>query len=345
MQDAAYARVATPAEAILSKVISPKRYQRHIGPSNSLTAAVLVFVWLFLFQTSAAGSYQTDCRTFSETKKSLCGRFLDYWEQNGGLTQQGLPLTEEFIDRSLDGKGTYRMQYFERSTFEYHPENQPPHDVLLSLMGTEEYNSRYGSQGAPGQQASTENPRIFTETGKTLGGRFRVYWEQNGGLAQQGYPISEELEEVSLLNGKKYRVQYFQRAVFEYHPENTPPYDVLLAQLGTFRFKNVLATCDRHQKLRGTTIAEGRNTQPTPLYGLRSYRVEEVALPATLTCVVEVPAIGATPSGNPLEAQAKTFDKFWRVSVVGDRVGAPTSEGWYIWLDAQLLGYSPAGKS
>lgn len=40
--------------------------------------------------------------------------------------------------------------------------------------------------------------------------------------------------ETSPLDGKPYTVQYFERAVFEYHPENPPPYDVLLAQLGTY---------------------------------------------------------------------------------------------------------------
>jgi hypothetical protein len=33
-------------------------------------------------------------------------------------------------------------------------------------------------------------------------------------------------------------VQYFERAVFEYHPENAAPYDVLLSQLGTFRYRD-----------------------------------------------------------------------------------------------------------
>jgi hypothetical protein len=32
-------------------------------------------------------------------------------------------------------------------------------------------------------------------------------------------------------------VQYFERAVMEYHPENKVPYDVLLSQLGTFQYK------------------------------------------------------------------------------------------------------------
>lgn len=79
--------------------------------------------------------------------------------------------------------------------------------------------------------------QTFNETGKTVCGRFLQYWQQSGALAQQGYPISNEFKEVSDLNGQTYAVQYFERAVFEKHPENAPPYDVLLSQLGTFRFK------------------------------------------------------------------------------------------------------------
>jgi hypothetical protein len=79
--------------------------------------------------------------------------------------------------------------------------------------------------------------RTFPETGKQACGRFLDYWTRNGGLAQQGLPLSGEFTEVSELNGQPYTVQYFERAVFELHPENQPPYDVLLSQLGTFRFK------------------------------------------------------------------------------------------------------------
>jgi hypothetical protein len=32
-------------------------------------------------------------------------------------------------------------------------------------------------------------------------------------------------------------VQYFERAVFELHPDEKPPYNVLLSQLGTFRLR------------------------------------------------------------------------------------------------------------
>jgi uncharacterized protein (DUF885 family) len=193
------------------------------------------------FSATAAGPQAQptpfiDGRTFPETGKTVTGRFLEYWTQNGGLAQQGYPISEEIQERSdLDGK-TYTVQYFERAVFERHPENRPPYDVLLSQLGTFRYRDKYPN-GAPGQKASAVNSRRFAETGKSVGGKFREYWERNGGLAQQGFPISEEFTEKSELDGKQYTVQYFERAVFEYHPENELPYDVLLSQLGTFRYR------------------------------------------------------------------------------------------------------------
>lgn len=77
--------------------------------------------------------------------------------------------------------------------------------------------------------------RTFPETGRTVCGKFLQYWDSHGGLAQQGYPIGPEIAEKSELNGQTYTVQYFERAVFELHPENKAPYDVLLSQLGTYQ--------------------------------------------------------------------------------------------------------------
>jgi plastocyanin len=185
---------------------------------------------------SGQGYAQGTSRTFTETGKTVKGRFLEYWNANGGLAQQGLPISEEMQEKSdTDGK-TYTVQYFERAVFELHPGNPKPNDVLLSLLGNFLYQQKYPN-GAPNQKANTTNARKFTETGKTVGGKFRAYWEKNGGLAQQGYPISEEFQEKSDLDGKTYTVQYFERAVFEMHTENAPPYDVLLSQLGTFRYR------------------------------------------------------------------------------------------------------------
>lgn len=46
------------------------------------------------------------------------------------------------------------------------------------------------------------------------------------------------MQEVSDTDGKTYTVQYFERAVFEMHPENQPAFQVLLSQLGTFRLRS-----------------------------------------------------------------------------------------------------------
>ena len=101
---------------------------------------------------------QANCVTFPETKQTVCGRFLKYWQDHGGLPQQGYPISGEFQEKSdLNGQ-IYTVQYFERSVFEFHPENQPPYDVLLSQLGTILYKAKYGA-GTPAE------PPAFVELG------------------------------------------------------------------------------------------------------------------------------------------------------------------------------------
>ena len=196
----------------------------------------LVALALAILPSAGRATAQGESRTFPETGKTVKGTFLAYWNAHGQLAQQGLPISDEMQDISLlDGK-TYTVQYFERAVFELHPENKAPYDVLLSLVGLFQFNQKY-PQGAPSPKASTDNPITFKETGMTVGGKFRAYWESHGGLAQQGFPISNEFQEKSDLDGKTYTVQYFERAVFELHPENQAPNDVLLSQLGTFQYR------------------------------------------------------------------------------------------------------------
>jgi hypothetical protein len=192
---------------------------------------------MFPWPAQTGASAQASCQPFPATGKAVCGKFLQYWQKNGGLAQQGYPISGEFNEVSdVDGK-TYTVQYFERAVFELHPEKQPPYDVLLSLLGVQFYKQKY-PDGASRQTPNTSSGSMtFKETGHRLGGIFLQYWQKNGGLAQQGYPISDEFMEKSDLDGKEYRVQYFERAVFEYHPENAAPNNVLLSQLGTFQLK------------------------------------------------------------------------------------------------------------
>jgi len=150
--------------------------------------------------------------------------FLAYWRTHGGLAILGYPLSREVTEQLADGK-TYTVQYFERVRMEYHPENAAPDDVLLGQLGRALHPADPPAAPLPGA-------RFFPATGHNLRTGFRDYWEANGGLAQFGYPLTEEFTE-RLADGNAYTVQYFERARFEWHPENADPADrVLLGQLG-----------------------------------------------------------------------------------------------------------------
>src|SRR5215203_3076520 len=201
-----------------------------------LQVMVLVALLGTGFNASAAHA-QESSRFFSETGQTVKGRFLEYWNTNGGLMQQGYPISGELQEKSATDGKTYTVQYFERAVFELHPENARPFDVLLSLLGAQRYNAKYPN-GAPAQRANEEAGSVlFSETGKRVGGSFLVYFNQYGGVPQQGLPISDEFMERSDLDGKVRVVQYFERAVMEWNPDNKPPFNVLLAQLGTFAYK------------------------------------------------------------------------------------------------------------
>ncbi|HWQ11399.1 MAG TPA: L,D-transpeptidase [Roseiflexaceae bacterium] len=135
--------------------------------------------------------------------------FLSFWRRNGGLLVFGYPLTGEIVE---DGR---IVQYFERARFEYHPEHLGAEgQVMLSLLGNELFGDRAFPDGQP-----SDGRVFFPETRQTLGGKFLQFWQKRGGLAVFGFPISEPLEEVSQIDGQVRIVQYFERARFEYFPE------------------------------------------------------------------------------------------------------------------------------
>ena len=163
---------------------------------------------------------------FAETGHTLRGTTLRYWNKFGGLAQFGYPLTEEFPETSESDGETYTVQYFERARFELHPENTgTDYEVLLGLLGRQ-----YHAVDKPA--TALKGQRYFPETGHNLGWAFRSYWEQYGGLFIYGVPLTEEFQEKSRIDGKAYAVQYFERARFEYHPENIGKSQVLLGLLG-----------------------------------------------------------------------------------------------------------------
>src|SRR5215217_3248356 len=178
---------------------SDRRIRQRVSPWGAL---LLIGLLLATALPAAPTRVQAGSRLFPETGKTVRAPFLQYWNAHGGLAQQGYPVSDEVQERSETDGHVYTVQYFERAVFESHPENAPPYDVLLSLLGAFRYQQLYPN-GAPGQRAGTApGARFFPETGKHVGGVFLDYWQRHGGLAQQGYPLSEEFQEQSPLDGK-----------------------------------------------------------------------------------------------------------------------------------------------
>src|SRR5262249_453406 len=134
---------------------------------------------------------------FPQTGHNLRGRFLAYWQAHGGLAIYGYPLSEEFQE------GGYTVQYFERNRFEYHPEEAgSPHQGVPGRLGATVTEGRVFPTIAP--FPSTPTRLYFSETQHSLQGGFLDTWNAQGGLAQFGYPLSEEFSEVNPQDGQTY---------------------------------------------------------------------------------------------------------------------------------------------
>lgn len=123
---------------------------------------------------AVAGSAAAEgCYTFPETGKTVCEPFLSYWRDHGGLAQQGLPLSDAFMERSDVNGQTYKVQYFERAVFEEHPENAPPYNVLLSLLGREAWARKYPA-GPPSGETPLAVGQTFVVRAVSGTGTFRI---------------------------------------------------------------------------------------------------------------------------------------------------------------------------
>jgi peptidoglycan/xylan/chitin deacetylase (PgdA/CDA1 family) len=121
-------------------------------------------------------------------------------------------------------------------------ENAAPGAIVLMHVGGESADGPALAQIIAGLRergyrfatvAELAEPRqLFPETGHWVRGDFLAFWRQHGGLPVFGYPLREEASERNDDDGHVYSVQYFERQRFERHPENAPPYHVLLGRLG-----------------------------------------------------------------------------------------------------------------
>lgn len=196
---------------------------------------------------------------FPQTGHHLSNRsgFLDFWRANGQVLIFGYPITEELVE---DGKV---VQYFERARFEYHPELAGTDwAVQLGLVGLDVLGGP-----VPADVIDMQSPgvRYFPETRHTLRGDFLEYWERRGGVQMFGYPLTE----VQYENGRA--IQYFERAKFEYYPEDVAQFYRTQEQYNALNINSLyevtLADMGRRAALvRGVTMQPVPQIPGTPLW-------------------------------------------------------------------------------
>lgn len=76
-----------------------------------------------------------------------------------------------------------------------------------------------------------------TKTNYKIADEFLQFWEQGGGLDIFGYPISGPENE--MIQGKLTRVQFFERARLEYHPDDPNGDRVKVGVLGTVLYRHL----------------------------------------------------------------------------------------------------------
>ncbi len=192
----------------------------------------VVLIGSFIPTSASAGNNQY----FPEMKQVSSNAFYDFWLAHGQTEILGLPLSPVVL---VSGVGV--IQFYERAIMEWHPENTRENRVLLMRLGSINLDSEKPSGDTSTLQLRTTPPRhcdtssnceTFSATSHTLLSVFRDYWYSHGGLATFGYPLTEELQVYHQdSRDMLFQSQYFERAVFEWHPEIGDG-TVLLSRLG-----------------------------------------------------------------------------------------------------------------
>ena len=174
--------------------------------------------------------------------------FAAYWRSNGGLPVFGYPIAPVELYTPEGASAPLDVQWVERNRLEYHPTNPAPYNVQIGRVGAErlaqlgrDHWADGGEDGPlPGCLWFEETRHNVCDQAPGLG--FKSYWESNGlripgmsrfeqSLALFGLPLTTANPEPGP-DGELIMTQWFERARFEWHPDNPDEYKVLLGLLG-----------------------------------------------------------------------------------------------------------------
>jgi hypothetical protein len=243
---------------------------------KTLGGAATVLLALLFISTLQPAQASARQRCFRETGFCVGGRFLEYWDQNGGLPVFGYPISGTDAESG--------EQWFERAVFERHQDTPAPYDVQLSRLG----DWRFLQQSLAWQDLPPdEGPRAgclwFAETQRNIcdqqpGRGFLTYWKTHGlhdprldaygnSLALFGLPLTGARPETNEA-GEKVITQWFERARFEWHPDKPDQYKVLLGLLGREVWDNRSGdSAELALKAFFGALNDGRYSAASQLYG------------------------------------------------------------------------------
>ncbi len=173
--------------------------------------------------------------------------FEAYWQANGGLAVFGYPITAAANETNRDTGQTYLTQWAERNRFEVHPENAgTPYAILLGRLGADRL-AQLGRANDPRESGPKDGCLWFEQTGHNVCNQqgslgFKSYWQSHGlqidgldsyarSLQLFGLPLTAPQMETNAA-GDTVLTQWFERARFEWHPNEPDEFKVLLGLLG-----------------------------------------------------------------------------------------------------------------
>ena len=172
--------------------------------------------------------------------------FQAYYANHGGMKILGEPISAELIENGAT------VQYFQNARLEYHPQLPAENQIFMAGLGEQFYGR---SPCVP--IASAELNTLYFNDCHSVSPEFRGFFEDYGGVAFFGYPISERYIYSNWL------AQNYERATVIWDVSKAVDYQFSLLPLGALACPD--AACDT--ALRAAIVAPPVSTatvEPTP---------------------------------------------------------------------------------
>jgi hypothetical protein len=195
-----------------------------VAPVRRMTILLLVMIFSAIAMCGSLAQEFDGARYFPQTGHLVQDEFFTYYLSAANPAAVfGYPITDAYLQNGI------KIQYFERARFEQRPDAPADLPVTLTSLGFLLFDPKN-----PGQIVAVSpglpDCRTFPETGFQVCYAFLEFFDQNGGTALFGNPISD----IVIQDG--WMVQYFLRARFEWHPERPSGQRVVLSDLGRIYF-------------------------------------------------------------------------------------------------------------